>query len=444
MESLWKKISYVGIKSNTVLPHKELKKLVFFNQVLFVGILGTLLQVLMIWPIVGVKATVFAVVPLVSLASLLLNKKGKFKFSRILFIYTVYGLGLVTVLMLGGSGLYHLGVFSTFTFGLILFDVKTEKLGILFGVLITLFILAIGELELFNTPDYSQHFITPYFRMANIFSLITINSILTIFILQLNKKTEGELSLANSEKESALNQLTAKKQELEGQKDGLEKMVIKRTFEISSQKDTLEIQNKEKEVLLQEVHHRVKNNLQIIISLINLQLSKISSSEASDALHEIQARVQSMSLVHRKMYETNNFTEIKLKSYCDQLMENIQLLYSESPMIFENTIPENIVIDMDKAIPVGLILNEIVINFYKHAYDASKSDNKLSISIVSQTEAYIQLKCQDNGPGFPIDFDPAKESSLGLEIIEGLTGQIDGEVSFFNEEGAVYTFTVKI
>lgn len=443
MDLFWRKISNIGNGRHSHLPLKEKKRLVFFNQVLFAGVFGTILQIAMVWPLVGIKSLVFMIVPVVSAASLYLNKNGKFKFSRMLFFITVFVLGLVTVSMLGGSGLYHLGVFSHFTFGLILFDIKKEKIGLLIGIPFTLLILAIGEFELFHIPDFSDHYITPYFRIANIGSLVIINSILTIFILNLNMKTEEELSLASIEKESALYELRSKKQELENQKNGLEKMVITRTYEISNQKDTLETQNKEKEVLLQEVHHRVKNNLQIIISLINLQLSKINSAEAKDALQEIQTRVQSMSLVHLKMYETNNFTEIRLKNYCDQLMENIQLLYSESPITFENTIPDELVVVMDMAIPLGLILNEIAINFFKHAYDSAKSENKLSIALLQDSGEFVEIKCWDNGPGFPSDFNQESKSSLGLEIIEGLVDQVDGEFSFFNENGAVYTFTVK-
>jgi two-component sensor histidine kinase len=443
MSSLWRKISYTGIDEYSNLPVKERNRIIFFNQVLFVGFFGTLLQMLMVWPLIGVKSLIFFIVPVVSVITIVLNKKGKFKYARRLFCISLYGLGLITVIMLGGSGLYHIGVFSTFTFGLILFDFKKEKLEIILGVPITLFILTVGELSLFGAPDFSNHFSTPYFRLANILSLISINSILTVFILKLNSISESELSIALRKNELVLSELTSNKQKLEHQKIGLEQTVASRTYEISNQKEILEAQNKEKEVLLQEVHHRVKNNLQIIISLINLQLGKFENQEAIDALKEIQTRVLSMSLVHRKMYETSNFTEIKLSDYCNQLVENIQLLYNEDSISFENRIPEHLIIDMESAIPLGLILNEIVINFFKHAYDSSKLENKLTIDSQEVAGGYIEIKCSDNGPGFPEESLIEGKNSLGLEIIEGLAEQVDGKFTYYNEEGAVYLFLVK-
>ena len=349
--------------------------------------------------------------------------------------------GVITILQLGGDGLYHLNVFATFTFGLILFDSRKEYLEIVFGFVAMIFIISLGELEVFNTPDFSKHPYIESFKLINICNLICLNSIMTIFILKLNVDTEKKLVVAVNQQDDLLSELTIKTDELDNRRKSLEKMVISRTYEISSQKDALEVKNKEKEVLLQEVHHRVKNNLQIIISLINLQLSKFDDEAIETALKEIQTRVLSMSLVHRKMYETTNFTEIKLKEYVDQLVDNIKTLYPDSEFSFDNQFPDELLVDMESAIPLGFIFNEIAINYCKHGIEEANENSELTFSMNTMDDKKIEFTCKDNGSGFE-SIDAIDESkSLGLQIIQGLAEQLDGDFNYFNDEGAVYSFT---
>ena len=441
VKEFWDKISNIGVKPEYHVNVKDIKRINFFNQVLVLGFFGVFLQIAISWPFIGFGSLTFLLVPFASFISFYLNSKGKFHFSKIFFVFMVHLTGVITILQLGGDGLYHLNVFATFTFGLILFDSRKEYLEIVFGFVAMIFIISLGELEVFNTPDFSKHPYIESFKLINICNLICLNSIMTIFILKLNVDTEKKLVVAVNQQDDLLSELTIKTDELDNRRKSLEKMVISRTYEISSQKDALEVKNKEKEVLLQEVHHRVKNNLQIIISLINLQLSKFDDEAIETALKEIQTRVLSMSLVHRKMYETTNFTEIKLKEYVDQLVDNIKTLYPDSEFSFDNQFPDELLVDMESAIPLGFIFNEIAINYCKHGIEEANENSELTFSMNTMDDKKIEFTCKDNGSGFE-SIDAIDESkSLGLQIIQGLAEQLDGDFNYFNDEGAVYSFT---
>jgi two-component sensor histidine kinase len=440
MNAFWNRISKIGISSNLKISDKEIKRMMFFNQVLFVGLTMTFFQIIMVWPFIKWSALVFLFVPFISLVCILLNSKGKFIFSKWLFTITVYSLGVITAIMLGGSGLYHVLVLLTYIFGLILFNPKKELIAHVIGVLIVLFVLFIGEMNWLGSPDFSDHSWNVYFRWGNLVSLLVASTLMINFILKLNRQTEKELLLIASEKEIIVQKVKIQASALEAQKVSLEDLVKQRTEKISTQKEALEIQNREKEVLLQEVHHRVKNNLQIIVSLINLQRHKYEALETQESLKEIQSRVLSMSLVHRKMYENSDCLEINLSDYCNQLVENIQLLYDEKPFKFDSDIPKDIMLDMDSAIPLGLIFNEIVINFYKHAYSKLNA-SKFSLHF-KKDNGFYHFKCADNGIGFPKNFQNENSGSIGLEVIEGLVEQIDGTCRFYNDGGAVYEFSM--
>ena len=296
---------------------------------------------------------------------------------------------------------------------------------------------------LFNAPDFAGHPGIISARYSNIFSIITINSILTLFIIRLNHKTEDELYKTVLEKDLILNELQGKTRELEQNKAELETNVEERTKEIQEQRDTLQQQNEEKAVLLKEVHHRVKNNLQIIASLINLKLANLEDENTTNALKEMQYRVLSMALVHTKMYETSNFKEISLNSYCSQLIDNIREIYADQEFEYQLNIPDHIKLDMETTIPVGLILNEIISNFFKHVLD-TKNGNTFSITIDEVPGEYYKVLYNDNGNGFSTEFNLNNTKSLGMQLIESLADQIDGQFDFSNNDGAQYDFTIPI
>ena len=441
MKKLWNKISFIGIKTDNELTFKDQKRFVFFNQVLFVGFFAVLFQIAATWDFIGSKALIFLLAAFMILVAFQFNKRGLFNISRRFFILTIYALGLYTSTLLGGQGFYHIGVFSTFTFSLILFDLKKEKLEILMGIPFVLAILAVGELEIIETPDFSNHPALTFTRFSNLFSLIALNSIFIIFIIRLNRKTEVELFNTVQDKDALLKEVNLKTASLEQHKTDLEAKVEDRTKEISVQKDILQRQNEEKELLLKEVHHRVKNNLQVIVSLINLQLAKFDDKTTSDALKETQLRVLSMASVHTKMYETSNFQEVTILSYCSKLIENVRDLYGYNEVSYDLNIPERIRLDMETTIPVGLILNEIISNYFKHVLK-NKNGNHFSLKVSEDSNTHYKISYHDNGSGFPEGMNLEESNSLGMHLIQSLVEQVDGEFEFFNDEGARYSFTI--
>ena len=192
---------------------------------------------------------------------------------------------------------------------------------------------------------------------------------------------------------------------------------------------------KEKQVLLQEVHHRVKNNLQIIISLINLELSKEDKDQLLEAMRSTQSRVMAMALVHQRMKQTSDFTRIALPEFTNQLIANSKSFHQEHPFNFELDIPPAAAVDIETAIPLGLIMNELLSNFFKYC---TNDGGKAFIVKVKQTKGnHFTIRFSDNGLGFPNEVLDDLSQTLGLELIQILADQIDGEFTYFNDNGAV-------
>lgn len=420
--NIWQSISNTGLKNDPKCSGQDKIKLIFFNQVLFFGLFATLFQVFLAFPFIGYKALIFLIIPAVSLICLYLNHNVHACISKRVFTAVIYIVAVWTTILLGGDGLYHLGVFSVFAANLILYDFKTEKIDLIVGIPIVVLIIAIGELRLFNAPDFSQHELIQLLRVANLTSLIVVNSILTFFVIRLNNKNEKAL---------------------EKGKDELESQVVERTLELSIQKDELVTKNREKEILLKEVHHRVKNNLQIIVSLMNLQLSNNNNEVVKTALKETQGRVLSMSIVHKKMYQSSSFSEISLEEYLVQLIDNINDLYLDKQAAYSLKIDENLAFEVDIAIPLGLIFNEIVTNFYKHVVKSTAEDSHFCIELQEKNDTTLVLKYSDNGPGFPENFKGNDTGSLGLQLISSLCEQIDAECNYSSDNGAIYEISLK-
>ncbi len=412
------------------MPERKVKKLRFFNQVLFFGFLATLSQIIFVWPFIGVQALLFLIVVGALGISLYLNSQGKYKISQWIFVIVVNVTGTYTTLLLGGAALYHIQALLILISCLIIFDFKTEKEYILFGVPFMLASILIGELGLFGAPDFSSHEFTPIARAANISSLIIISVVFIAFILRLNNENEE--------------QLEKKRKELEAGKDELEALVQKRTNELEIQKSELIQQNKDKEILLKEVHHRVRNNLQIIISLVNLQLSKINDPETANALLEIQSRVESMSLVHRRMYETSDFQKIVVSEYIEKIAENMKSLYGFNHIDFQLKVPEAFSVEIEHAIPFGLITNEILSNYFKHGMNLNADQKDIVDIQIAVANKSFTFFFKDNGPGFGNDLETDRQESLGLMLIDNLVGQLDGQLELYNDNGAAYRITVPL
>lgn len=192
----------------------------------------------------------------------------------------------------------------------------------------------------------------------------------------------------------------------------------------------------EKEVLLKEIHHRVKNNLQIIISLLNLQSDYIKDEQTLKAVTDGQNRVRSMALVHEKFYQAEEITEINFEDYTDKLCKFLYQSYGDGSDRIKIQIQSDpdIAFDMDTAMPCGLLINEIVSNSYKYAFPGDKK-GEISIGFRKKSQGRVQVTIGDNGVGLPEKFNIETAESLGMQLIQALTSQLDGQLKVHNENG---------
>ncbi len=195
---------------------------------------------------------------------------------------------------------------------------------------------------------------------------------------------------------------------------------------------------KEREILIREVHHRVKNNLQIISSLLNLQSEKIEGQSVEEILRVSQARIEAMSMIHENLYKSSKLSEISFKEYVENLCSYISSSFSTSSKNINFNININQVnLEIDQLVPCGLIINEIVTNSIKHAF-GKNADNIISIECSSEKTdngELVSITISDNGKGIPEGFDIKKTKSLGLRLSLGLAKQLHSELLFKNENG---------
>lgn len=199
----------------------------------------------------------------------------------------------------------------------------------------------------------------------------------------------------------------------------------------------------EKEYLLKEIHHRVKNNLQVISSLLNMQSREANDPEMLDVIKEGQSRVKAMSLIHQKLYQTDNLSEIDFEEYSQQLIDQLAALYKRDGLELEKTInAKDIKLDIDTAIPLGLILNELISNSFKYAFNEVEK-GELQISLERLSKEDLKLTVFDNGVGLPGSLDLTTVKSLGLKLVNILTKQLKGSMNFSNENGARFEIKFK-
>ncbi|HEY9247159.1 MAG TPA: histidine kinase dimerization/phosphoacceptor domain -containing protein, partial [Candidatus Methanoperedens sp.] len=201
----------------------------------------------------------------------------------------------------------------------------------------------------------------------------------------------------------------------------------------------IETSLKEKETLLKEIHHRVKNNMQIVSSLMDLQIQYINDRNVIDIFTDSQNRIASMSLVHEKLYRSKDLAKIDFYEYINDLVANLFQSYkSNSGKIKLNTNIEDIHLDIDFAIPFGLIINELVTNSLKYAFPDGK-DGEINVSFFRTGENMFELIIGDNGIGIPEDLDFRKTDSLGLHLVTILAeNQLHGEINLNRNGGTEF------
>lgn len=197
---------------------------------------------------------------------------------------------------------------------------------------------------------------------------------------------------------------------------------------------------KEKQVLLQEIHHRVKNNLAVISGLIQLQMYEIDHAYMKQLLQESQSRIQTMALIHEKLYQSQNLSRISCRSYIEELIQTIRSTFDTgAKKIKINTEIEDVELNINKAVPFALLLNEVISNAFEHAF-SGRRQGSISVSL-SEEDADIHVSIMDDGVGMPDDFAIEGNETLGMTLIHNFLEQLEAEWELSNENGTSLSLT---
>ncbi|MEW5815338.1 MAG: response regulator [Spirochaetota bacterium] len=218
---------------------------------------------------------------------------------------------------------------------------------------------------------------------------------------------------------------------------------MERCFEKTALKKRLEQALKEKEILLRETHHRVKNNLAMIISIINLESGYMETEKDLFILEKLKYQIKSILLIHEKLYQGENLAAIDLKDYLEELLWNVIHSLTGSGVRIELSvdIPTGIRFDIETMIPVGLISTELVTNAVKHAF-TGRENGKITVTLLPLNQRKYELTVCDNGSGFPETVDYLDSPSLGLKLIQALVQQLQGTFELTVEKGTCFTIGI--
>ena len=211
--------------------------------------------------------------------------------------------------------------------------------------------------------------------------------------------------------------------------------------EIKEAEDKIKASLDEKELLLRELHHRVKNNLQIILSLINLQSNGIKDQEDLEIFRESQSRVKSLAIIHEKLYQSADFASINFEEYIRSLVSYLFSYYSTTNISVNIDVEKDLILNMDTAVPCGLIINELVTNSIKFAFRGGKP-GKIYIKLRYEDGSLI-LIIGDNGVGLPEGINFENSEKLGLQLVKTLTDQLEGTIEYNGENGAEFKIKFK-
>ncbi|HEY9644157.1 MAG TPA: PAS domain S-box protein [Coleofasciculaceae cyanobacterium] len=215
----------------------------------------------------------------------------------------------------------------------------------------------------------------------------------------------------------------------------------KQLEEIQRTKEQLQASLQEKEVLLKEIHHRVKNNLQIVYSLLRLQHRRVKDQQASEILLESRNRIKSIALVHEKLYRSEDLSKINLTQYIPSLVASLFSTYeTQLDTVALKTEIDPVSLDVDTAIPCGLIINELVSNALKYAFPPDRK-GEICVELRAEDQRQVRLIVKDNGIGIPQDFDFAKAESLGLKLVRDFVAQLEGNLRVERNHGTEFRIT---
>jgi len=216
----------------------------------------------------------------------------------------------------------------------------------------------------------------------------------------------------------------------------------KQKLVIESQKKIVEESLTQKEILLKEIHHRVKNNLQVISGILELQAYNTGNNDLKELVWEGQNRVKSIALIHQKLYQSENISVIPFQEYLDDLVKSISSTFKNKTEMSLFIDAGSFHFDVDTAVPLGLIINELITNCYKHAF-VGEQNAEVHLKIIQVEANNFQLTLKDNGKGIPENYDINTSGSLGLQLVKGLSRQLKGSFNFRNNNGAEFNILFK-
>ncbi len=199
----------------------------------------------------------------------------------------------------------------------------------------------------------------------------------------------------------------------------------------------LEVSLKEKEVLIKEIHHRVKNNLAVVSGLFALQAMNMEDEKMIQIFNESQSRIKSISTIHEKLYQTNLFTSIEMKSYLEDLLTDIKKTFRQSGKEIKIIIKgEKVSLNVNQAVPFGILANELITNSFKYAFPG-ETNGSITLDVRKEKKEVVFI-VQDSGIGLPKNFDKLKKESLGMTLILSLTEQLNGKIEWASKNGAFF------
>lgn len=220
--------------------------------------------------------------------------------------------------------------------------------------------------------------------------------------------------------------------------ESLNKLVLEKDGLLTDKDKLLQ----EKQWLLKEIHHRVKNNLAIVMGLLNRQSAYIDNDVALAAIQNSQNRMRSIALIHQKLYQSENLDLISMPEYIDDLIIHLKESFDlGTRIIFEKEVCE-LNLDVSQAVPLGLIINEAITNSIKYAYP-HQSTGTIHISLLKDLDEYNVLQIKDDGPGLKKDFDPKKIDSMGMNLMKGLSKQLGGSFEMLDDHGVLIVIKFK-
>lgn len=224
-------------------------------------------------------------------------------------------------------------------------------------------------------------------------------------------------------------------------------MVLSAIVDISDRKqkeERIQIALREKDVLLGEVHHRVKNNLQIVYSLLDLQSSRITDRTALDMLRDSQNRIRSMGLIHQTLYQSKDFAKVDFRHFLDSLVPMLVGSYGANPDRISLSIEaEQVLLPINAAIPFGLIVNELISNALKHAFPAGRG-GQIRVRSFREPGGNTVLSVADDGIGIPERVNLAKSSTLGLQLVTLLADQLGGKITMRRSDPTEFVLSFAI